>query len=87
MQSYFAEIVRALTEVLQPDGTPEWTSATRLEADLGMDSGLMLELIMQLEEIVPDLVVDQASLAYEQFATIGSVGQFIQTHRARDTVS
>ena len=87
MQTHFTETVRALTEVLQISGTPHWTPATRLEADLGMDSGLMLELIMQLEEMIPDLVIDQASLTYDQFATIGSVGQFIQTHRKQDAVA
>ncbi len=87
MQTYFAETVRALTDVLQPSGTPDWTPATRLEADLGMDSGLMLELIMQLEEIVPDLVIDQASLSYEHFSTIGAVGEFIRTHRRQDAMA
>jgi acyl carrier protein len=87
MQTYFTETVRALTEVLQPSGTPQWTPSTRLEADLGMDSGLMLELIMQLEEMIPDLVIDQASLTYEQFATIGSVGQFIHAHRKQDALA
>jgi acyl carrier protein len=87
MQTYFAEIVLALTAVLQPAGTPNWTPATRLEADLGMDSGLMLELIMHLEEVVPDLVIDHASLTYEQFATIGSVGQFIHLNRKQDAVA
>lgn len=84
MQPYFTDVIAALTEILQPAGTSGWTGATRLEADLGMDSGLMLELIMQLEERVPDLVIDQATLNYEQFATVASVGRFIAANLRQD---
>ena len=87
MQSYFPQILNALTVVLQPSEAPNWSAATRLEADLGMDSGLMLELIMQLEETVPDVVIDQATLSYEQFQTIGTVDQFIRTHLRQSVVA
>ncbi|MGJ8628493.1 MAG: phosphopantetheine-binding protein [Sulfitobacter sp.] len=87
MKPFYAEVIEAMTEVLQPSTTPEWSDDTRLEADLGMDSGLMLELIMQLEETVPDLVIDQATLSYEQFATIESVRNFVTTNRKQDAMA
>ncbi|MEP4199137.1 MAG: phosphopantetheine-binding protein [Aliishimia sp.] len=86
MQPFYSEVTEALIEVLQPSNAPNWNGDIRLEADLGMDSGLMLELIMQLEETIPDLVIDQATLSYEQFATIGSVCNFVHTHRKQDAL-
>ena len=79
MTPNYEEAVSAIAEVLQVDDTAGWSEKTRLETDLGMDSGLMLELIMTLEENNPDLVIDQATLSYEHFATIGSVCNFITT--------
>lgn len=77
MTPNYEDAVNAIASVLQVDDTGSWSEKTRLETDLGMDSGLMLELIMTLEEDIPDLVIDQATLSYENFATIGSVCKFI----------
>lgn len=87
MQTHQDVVLAALAAVLQPAGRPSWTAETHLETELGMDSGLMLELIMQLEEMMPALVIDPANLSYEQFATVGSVAAFVEANLLRDEVA
>jgi acyl carrier protein len=87
MKPFFSEVVGAISQVLQLLETPNWNDATRLEADLGMDSGLMLELIMQIEETIPGVVIDQATLSYEQFETIGSVCDFVRTSQQQEAIA
>ncbi|MCF1470137.1 hypothetical protein FS764_25070 [Agrobacterium vitis] len=86
MKPFFFEVVGAISQVLQLAEPPNWTEATRLEADLGMDSGLMLELIMQIEETIPGVVIDQATLSYDQFETIGSVCGFVCASQQQEAV-
>ena len=87
MKPFFFEVVGAIGQVLQLAETPHWNEATRLETDLGMDSGLMLELIMQIEETIPGTVIDQATLSYEQFETIGSVCDFVRASQPQETAA
>ncbi|MGC1497635.1 MAG: phosphopantetheine-binding protein [Sulfitobacter sp.] len=77
MNANFPLVVTAINAVLEFQSGTELTPTTRLEADLGMDSGLMLELIMELEERVPNLVIDQAEISYEQFKTIDTICTYI----------
>lgn len=77
MKPHFTQVTEAIRDILEFHSASDLTEATQLETDLGMDSGLMLELIMQLEDTVPGLVIDQASLSYDQFQSIGSVCDFI----------
>ena len=87
MKPFFAEVIGAISQVLQLTETPNWNEATRLETDLGMDSGLMLELIMQIEETIPGIVIDQATLSYEQFETVGSVCDFIRLSLQQEAIA
>ena len=87
MKPFFLEVVGAISQVLQLAETPNWNEATRLETDLGMDSGLMLELIMQIEETIPGIVIDQATLSYEQFETVGSVCDFVRASQQQQAVA
>jgi acyl carrier protein len=84
MKPFFEHVVAALNEVLQPTERQHWSETTRLDSDLGMDSGLMLELIMQLEESIPGLTIDQATLSSEEFETLGSVCNFVLANRSKD---
>lgn len=77
MKPHFTEVTEAICDILEFQSSSELTDDTLLETDLGMDSGLMLELIMQLEDSVPGLVIDQATISYEQFKTVGTVCDYI----------
>ena len=77
MKAYFTEVTEAIREILEFQTANQLTEDTLLETDLGMDSGLMLELIMQLEDSVEGLVIDQASISYDEFKSVGSVCDYI----------
>lgn len=86
MHPHFPTVVESINTVLEFKCGTELSEDSRLEADLGMDSGLMLELIMELEDRVPDLVIDQARISYDQFRTIATVCTYIDDHsRARES--
>jgi acyl carrier protein len=74
---FFTPVTDAIGEVLEFTSTSQLRPETVLETDLGMDSGLMLELIMQLEDTVAGLEIDQATISYDQFKTVASVCDFI----------
>ena len=77
MKAHFAQVVEAIRDILEFQSAEQLTEDTLLETDLGMDSGLMLELIMQLEDSVEGLVIDQASISYDEFKSVGSVCDYI----------
>ena len=77
MKPHFETVVAAIRDILEYQSTDQLTEETLLETDLGMDSGLMLELIMQLEDDIEALEIDQASISYDDFRTIGSVCDYI----------
>lgn len=78
MTSIQTTIVEALVDLLDmPDGSqigPE----TRLQDELGIDSGLLLELFMLVEERLPQAVIDPAVLRPEQFSTLASFAALIE---------
>ncbi|QBF29669.1 phosphopantetheine-binding protein [Thalassococcus sp. S3] len=73
------KVISAIVELLDMDDASAVTSKTRIEDDLGIDSGLLLELFMMLEEQVPDLEIEPAELRPEQFATVESFAALIQS--------
>ena len=77
MKPHFETVRGSIQQVLEFNSANALSESTRLEADLGMDSGLMLELIMELEDNIPELEVDQATLDYENFRTIGAICDYI----------
>jgi len=77
MKAYFAEVTEAIREILEFQSADKLTEDSLLETDLGMDSGLMLELIMQLEDAIDGLEIDQATISYEEFKSVGSVCDYI----------
>lgn len=77
MKPYFDAVAEALRVILDFQTAERFALDTELEADLGLDSGLMLELLMQLEETIPGLQIEQSSLSHEQFRTIGSVCEYV----------
>lgn len=77
MKPHYTEVTEAIREILEFQNASQLSEETLLETDLGMDSGLMLELIMQLEDTVEGLVIDQASISYEEFKSVGSVCDYI----------
>jgi acyl carrier protein len=80
MKPHFAAVTEAIRLVLDFQSTDRLQEETHLESDLGMDSGLMLELVMQLEETVPGLVIDQASISHDQFRTVATVCDYVAAH-------
>lgn len=80
MITHYAAVTEAIRQILDFQAVDQLRPETALETDLGMDSGLMLELVMQLEETVPGLVIDQASISYDQFRTISTVCDYVAAH-------
>lgn len=78
MTDYQAHVVAAIVELLDMDNGDHISGETTLEADLGVDSGLLLELFMGLEERIPDLVVDPGELTPEHFSTVASLSSFVE---------
>jgi acyl carrier protein len=74
---HFDAVSEALRVVLDFQSIDRFTPETQLETDLGLDSGLMLELLMQLEETVPGLQIEQGALSHDQFRTIGTVCDYV----------
>ena len=83
MTPHFTEVVSAIVAVLEFGSGRGLEVTTLLEADLGMDSGLMLELIMQLEDTIPGLAIDQAGLTSEDFRSIGSLCAYVAARIAK----
>lgn len=77
MKPYFDAVAEALRVVLDFQSIDRFTPDTQLETDLGLDSGLMLELLMQLEETIPGLQIEQGALSHDQFRTIGTVCDYV----------
>lgn len=80
MIPHFAAVAEAIRQILDFQSADLLHTGTQLETDLGMDSGLMLELVMQLEETVPGLVIDQATISYDQFRTVATVCDYVAAH-------
>ncbi|WP_391349657.1 acyl carrier protein [Azospirillum sp. A23] len=78
MTNILDHVIAALCELLDlPDGGTI-TVDTRLDDDLGIDSGLLLELFMLIEERIPEVAVDPAGLKPQQLATVGSFTALIE---------
>jgi acyl carrier protein len=72
MQTIQNVIVSALVELLDmPDGS-QILPSTRLQEDLGIDSGLLLELFMLVEERLPDIAIDPAVLKPQELKSVAS---------------
>lgn len=79
MQTVESVIITALTELLDmPDGS-QITLQTRLQEDLGIDSGLLLELFMLVEERLPAAVLDPAILKPEEFTSVGKFAALVRS--------
>ncbi|WP_028003874.1 acyl carrier protein [Sinorhizobium meliloti] len=69
-------VINAIVELLELGGSDAVTRDTRLQ-DLGIDSALMLELFLVVEDNVPDLEIDPAKLRPEHFTTVESLTAFV----------
>lgn len=70
-------IIEAIAELLELPDRDVVTPETRLQ-DLGIDSGLMLELFLLIEDSVPDLDIDPALLLPEHFTSVASLAGFVE---------
>jgi acyl carrier protein len=77
MTKHFDAVAEALRVVLDFQSIDRFTPDTQLETDLGLDSGLMLELLMQLEETIPGLKIEQSTISHDRFRTIGTVCDYV----------
>ncbi|MEP2783038.1 MAG: phosphopantetheine-binding protein [Pseudoruegeria sp.] len=80
------QVIDSIVELLEMEDSSTITLETKIEGDLGIDSGLLLELFMMLEENVTDLEIDPAELRPEEFETVGSFAKMIATC-VKDTVA
>lgn len=74
-----AQVIAALATLLEMEDASRITPQTRIEEDLGIDSGLLLELFMMLEERVPDLQIDPADLRPTDFDTVANFATMIES--------
>lgn len=72
-------VIEALASLLDMDDASRITPQTRIEDDLGIDSGLLLELFMMMEERVPNLQIDPAELRPTEFETVGKFAAMIDS--------
>jgi len=80
MSHYEPQVIAAIVELLDmEDGSHIDAKSTSLENDLGIDSGLLLELFMLLEEQIPNLEINPAELRPEQFSTVSSFAALIES--------
>ncbi|MGL6209191.1 MAG: acyl carrier protein [Paracoccaceae bacterium] len=80
MKPVYDQVTAALVELLDMADASQISAQTRLEEDLGIDSGLLLELFMLVEERVPGAVIDPSELRPEQFSTVASFVALIESH-------
>lgn len=78
------QIIDAIVELLDMDDGSSISPYTRIEDDLGLDSGLLLELFMALEERLPALEIDPSELRPEQFSTVQSLSALIASFMKED---
>ncbi|WP_320203671.1 acyl carrier protein [Agrobacterium rosae] len=69
-------VIKAIVELLEIGDRETVTRETRLQ-DLGIDSALMLELFLMVEDNVPDVEIDPAKLRPEHFSTVESLTAFV----------
>jgi acyl carrier protein len=71
------QVINTIARVMEMDDTAGLGIDTRLEADVGFDSGLFIELLMFLEESFPGLALDPALLDGDDFVTVASTARFL----------
>lgn len=71
-----AIIIKAIAELLELPTQDGLAPETHLQ-DLGIDSGLMLELFLLIEDSVPNLDIDPAQLLPEHFTSVESLAGFV----------
>ncbi|NAT77161.1 acyl carrier protein [Dickeya dadantii] len=76
---YYQKIATAIGMVLETDDLSELHPHTDLERDLGFESGIFIELMMYLEEMIEGLSIDPVTLDSQQISTIDSLGRFIHS--------
>ncbi|ATG35443.1 MULTISPECIES: acyl carrier protein [Phaeobacter] len=72
MQTIEQIITEALIELLDMPDHSQISIESRLQEDLGVDSGLLLELFMAVEESLPQAVLDPAVMKPDDITTVGS---------------
>ncbi|MGH0003884.1 acyl carrier protein [Pseudovibrio ascidiaceicola] len=77
-------VISEIIELLDMPEATEITSETRLQEDLGIDSGLLLELFVAIEENVQNIEFDPAALTPENFATVGNLTTMLVTMRKEE---
>jgi acyl carrier protein len=77
MKLFTEEVIDAVGHVIALTDTSYIKPETRLEEDLGFDSGMYIELIMYLEDHIPGLTIDPSMLRLDDFLTVGSAAAFV----------
>jgi acyl carrier protein len=67
---------KALTEVLKTE-VPELTDDLRLSGDLALDSTVVIELLMALEDLL-GLQIDPDELTANAFETVGTLTEYLR---------
>lgn len=83
-EAILVAVTSALSDVLERD-LGVLGEEVRLSEDLHLDSTLMLEMLMAIEEQF-DLEVDPEELTIEDFATIGTLTSLVERIHVRQVV-
>ncbi|MFS4583144.1 acyl carrier protein [Phaeobacter sp. C3_T13_0] len=78
MQNIEQIITDALIELLDMPDNSQISVKSRLQEDLGVDSGLLLELFMAVEESLPQAVLDPAVMKPDDITTVGSFVEMVR---------
>ncbi|MGM3191158.1 acyl carrier protein [Dickeya dadantii] len=81
---YYQKIATAIGMVLETDDLSELHPHTDLERDLGFKSGIFIELMMYLEEMIEGFSINPVTLDSQQISTIDSLGRFIHSQLEHD---
>jgi acyl carrier protein len=78
MSDYTDSVMTAIRQVMDIESHYTMTPDTALIDDLGFDSGLYLDLNLQLEENITGLKMDPSRMKSEDFKTVRTISAFVK---------
>lgn len=78
MSDYTNEVMAAIKQVMDLESHYEIKPETQLVHELGFDSGLYLDLNMQLEENITGLKMDPSRMQSEDFKTVQTIAAYVR---------
>jgi acyl carrier protein len=78
METVHDQMHGVLRGILKKPDLAALADETRLFEDLNLDSTSTLEFLIALEEVIPGLIIDPATLQLEHFKTVGNLVGYIR---------